>query len=773
MASYSYWMENRDSFVVDNVTAMTGPDSYYWLMMAGELEKGTQVLEKPHPLKGYPDQAKFAIKDKPGLLAELINLGGKFTGGDYYRAGLMLIPLLSGLFIFPLFLYFHRLGFGASAVLGGLIGSFSNAYYARTKMGRLDTDLLNTFFPLLAGYFILLMRRERSWRANILLAAGAGATMYFFTRWYQQPSFILIYLLFMAVYLVFSRVPWKQIIFILPVFLLASGPEYVMQITWSVQTFLKAYVAPPPTGLIAWPNILDTVGEAQERGLLTTLEKLHGLLPLVFIGFGGVAYLCVRRFRLMIPIAPLLILGLWSLVGPNRFAMYMAIFIGTGIGVVTELLVRFAAYRTRMPDKSAPAVSAALMFLLFFATAGFTGFGKHPPPVLNAPTTRALLDIKKIVPQNSAIFTPYWELGYPLMEIGEFATYHDGGLQGGIRTTLAARAMISDDQEDMISLLSYVEDHGFKGLNATIKKENLSADRMLDLVFNYPKGFSGENVYVLYLEKMIWKIYSLSYIGTWDFDRRQTKPMDYVEIYCKSLVNNIMTCTDGTVDLNRGVMNDGTTDIPMRGVYFVNDGYIVNQKTYPRDTGYHLQVLMKKGKVYMILVADDRLFRTNFNQQFLLGRYDRRYFEEVYISDFPTARLLRVKGTAVSAHGGKEDQVVRIGTTTIAVELADTPEKREKGLMNRTSLAAGKGMLFVYDREKFLHFWMKNTSIPLSIAYIDGSGRITEIRELEPFSQMLVRSSYPVQYALEVNHGFFAERGIKVGDTVELPVIRE
>jgi dolichyl-diphosphooligosaccharide--protein glycosyltransferase len=96
-------------------------------------------------------------------------------------------------------------------------------------------------------------------------------------------------------------------------------------------------------------------------------------------------------------------------------------------------------------------------------------------------------------------------------------------------------------------------------------------------------------------------------------------------------------------------MNDGSVDIPLRAALFVNDGYVVDQKIYSKnfeaDQGYYLQVLMKNNKIYMILVADDRLFPTNFNQQFLLGNYDRRYFEEVY-NNFPVARVLKVKRTA-------------------------------------------------------------------------------------------------------------------------------
>jgi dolichyl-diphosphooligosaccharide--protein glycosyltransferase len=83
-------------------------------------------------------------------------------------------------------------------------------------------------------------------------------------------------------------------------------------------------------------------------------------------------------------------------------------------------------------------------------------------------------------------------------------------------------------------------------------------------------------------------------------------------------------------------------DVPLRAALFVDNGYVVERFDYDRDEGYYLQVLEKNGKVFRILVADEQLFRTNFNQQYLLGYYDRRYFEEVY-NDFPVARVLKVK----------------------------------------------------------------------------------------------------------------------------------
>lgn len=87
--------------------------------------------------------------------------------------------------------------------------------------------------------------------------------------------------------------------------------------------------------------------------------------------------------------------------------------------------------------------------------------------------------------------------------------------------------------------------------------------------------------------------------------------------------------------------------------------------------------------------------------------------------------------------------------------------------MGRENLDENRGMLFVYERDAKKSFWMKNTTIPLSIAYIAADGTIREIYDMEPLSTRTVDSRYSVRYALEVNQGAFERHGIKAGDKVE------
>lgn len=103
-------------------------------------------------------------------------------------------------------------------------------------------------------------------------------------------------------------------------------------------------------------------------------------------------------------------------------------------------------------------------------------------------------------------------------------------------------------------------------------------------------------------------------------------------------------------------------------------------------------------------------------------------------------------------------------TVPLRVELARTTPEMERGYMDRKSIPDGTGMLFIYTVDKQMHFWMKNTPHPLSIAFIDSDGVIREIRELTPFSEATVSSTRSVRYALEVPAGWFARTGISPGD---------
>ncbi len=109
-----------------------------------------------------------------------------------------------------------------------------------------------------------------------------------------------------------------------------------------------------------------------------------------------------------------------------------------------------------------------------------------------------------------------------------------------------------------------------------------------------------------------------------------------------------------------------------------------------------------------------------------------------------------------------------IGDQKLAAEVADEPAERNTGMMFRKTMADGEAMLFVMDEAAPVNFWMRNTLVPLSIAYVNTVGIIMEIHDLQPLDETSVGSTFNnIGYAIEVPQGYFSRAGIYPGQSVE------
>jgi uncharacterized protein len=132
------------------------------------------------------------------------------------------------------------------------------------------------------------------------------------------------------------------------------------------------------------------------------------------------------------------------------------------------------------------------------------------------------------------------------------------------------------------------------------------------------------------------------------------------------------------------------------------------------------------------------------------------------------AAILALAASVASAQGQPQMNLpvvqLQAGMHSIRAQVATTPDQRATGLMFRRDMPQHEGMLFVFDQASMQCFWMKNTLIPLSIAFIADDGAIVNLREMQP-GDVETRncSDRPVRYALEMNQGWFAKKGIKPG----------
>jgi uncharacterized membrane protein (UPF0127 family) len=121
------------------------------------------------------------------------------------------------------------------------------------------------------------------------------------------------------------------------------------------------------------------------------------------------------------------------------------------------------------------------------------------------------------------------------------------------------------------------------------------------------------------------------------------------------------------------------------------------------------------------------------------------------------------------AKSGLQTVKMDIGQKTFTLEVADTEATRSYGLMRRDSMPADHGMIFVFNREAPLGFWMKNTRIPLDILYVDATGKVVSVKQMKPHDTNTTPSDGPAQYAIELNEGAADKAGVKAGMTLKIP----
>ena len=209
---FETWKKAPTVYFVDERPLMTTLDAPYWLRLAREyndVKFGGEALQRKKRDKAEQSKKTESIPaefldhspsssgtseinyhDVP-LLSYLIAHLTPFFNNNYYLTGTLLIPVLASLFLLPLGIYFFLIGVPVSGILGGLIGTFAGGYYMRSSIGRIDTDMLNLFFPVLTGLFILLASRARSERSVLIYSAGSGLSLFFFEWWYEKPGFTL------------------------------------------------------------------------------------------------------------------------------------------------------------------------------------------------------------------------------------------------------------------------------------------------------------------------------------------------------------------------------------------------------------------------------------------------------------------------------------------------------------------------------------------------------------------------------------------------------
>ncbi len=243
------------------------------------------------------------------------------------------------------------------------------------------------------------------------------------------------------------------------------------------------------------------------------------------------------------------------------------------------------------------------------------------------------MEVKKRVPSNSALLT-WWDYGYAITDATGLATFHDGGGQQSPKTYFIARGLISHDPKEFYDITQYLATEGNRG----IAQNNTSPEALLAAVRN-PKLKPWDPIYLFFTADMTGKYGAISKLGSWDIVNGGSKPRGYQNLACNKITNEEMNCRGAKIDLKGGKIN---SQVPLKRMVFIRDGKVMREQDFGHKQGYSLQMLVSGQRIVEVQLIDEAVFRSNYNQMFLLGRYRDDLYEETY-NAFPFSRLYKVK----------------------------------------------------------------------------------------------------------------------------------
>ena len=627
------WQKFSNEYIVDNYPAMTTLDAYYWLRYAKEYKENKYIPGDIDTLRFFPDYTK---KPEPvPLLSFLIAKLSFLKDGSYYYTGLYLIPFLASLFVIPLGIYFLILKIPLAGLMGAAISTVSYMYIARTTMGRVDTDALNLFFPILASLFLLLLYKSQKKSTILICSSLTGITMLCFYWWYFHPGFHVIYFLMLITILIIKKVNIKIIIPSVILYIIFSHPIYFLNGLDNLTNFLFKYLfvhTEESQGNL--PNILTTITEAQQRPLNVTITSILSNPFVNYIGLICFAIACVFYYKELIPLIPLLALGLLSFKSSIRFVMYLSPFVGIGYGAIAHILFkqlnRFIKLKKIYMDLIA-SLSVIILSIFFIKTYSFYWY--DPTPSISSKITASFIDLKNMHLKEPKIVS-WWDYGYAIEDITGYATYHDGGSQTSVKTFLIAKAFTLQDQRKMYNTINYLNNFSIEEIT---KANQENYDTTLNKILDYTSSPMNNN-YILYSSDMITKYRAISEIGSYDLKTGKSSPGGFQPLNCTSFNKKEIICGKFTLNFEAGLING---QLPIKKVIYINKGYIEESFDF-YNKGIYVQLLTQGKTLIGVFLLEEDTYNSNFNQMYLLGNFDKNLFEEIY-NKYPTLRVFKVK----------------------------------------------------------------------------------------------------------------------------------
>ncbi len=639
------WLKEKPFYFFHGRVIFTGNDAFFFARYAEDFFSGRYKAGELDIIRNVPDFMPYW--DPIPLISLISGIFSKLQGTYIENVSLWLVPVLSVLFVIPLFLFFQRIGFPIAGFSGAVLTAISFAYLPRTTITRLDTDSLNLFFPFVIPLFLLLFTCGKG-KKKYIYAVLAGIFSYLYMWWYNQYSLLLGIFLAFILYLLIERKLklTKEDLIGIGIFFILSNPLNLYEGFSNIARKLYSYVFLAGKKSIegGFPNIQQWVSELQHFDFKTLGNLIIGNEILMGVGLFGLLFVFLKRWKPMILLLPFIILGFIPLIGAMRFAMYLTPFIGIGIGAIFDTLIQYIKKDRENTDKTDFALSLVFGFVI---TGGILFFNKNvfayvANPKFPPPLAGDFLALKEKTEKNSWIWT-WWSEGYMIEYYARRGVFVDPGSQFTPKTYFVGLSYSTDNPQYARNIILSIASIGLKGIKEELEK-GVSPETIKEKAEKglYIKPEKIKNpIYWMFTIRSIRAFDGINRVGTWDFKLQDGLKRQYQYIgRCISSSKTTVLCSRWFIDLKEGIIKVGKRVIPIKDVLFRTSKGIIRKGHY-RNKGLNLVLISSKVGTHGFLMFDQPL-KSMFVNMFLLRKYDKDKYELV-LDDFPFAVLYKVK----------------------------------------------------------------------------------------------------------------------------------
>ena len=663
----SVWNKNKSRFFYNDRPLFTSYDAFYFARWGLDYKEGKYKAGETDPLRFVPDnyiREKLTKDEREKLKAGKITYPSlipmeSFIGAVFSKIGkthieniaLWLTPVLAVLFTIPLILYLDEIGAPVAGFGGAIFGVTSLVYLARTTIARFDTDSLNLFFPFMVAYLFYKTINGKERKKKYVFAALSGIFMWMFNWWYTHPDLVLImFAIFIAGVFVSFKNFDKENLKLIGIVALFSNPLVLFKGTETIGRRVYLYIVnfTNPATKAGFPNIFQSISEAQRASLKLIAAITTGNTILFWIGFISVFVLIIRKWRKLLFLTPLFLLGLMVFKSGNRFAMYLAPFIGIGLGYILDLTIEYYGKLKKNPEEqkilkeTGIVISGIIMTLIVFISQS-QAFKIVAKPKITPSLEKDFLKLKEITPKNSWIWT-WWDYGTAIQYLGRRAVFHDGQSQFSPKTYFVATTFSNNSPEKVYNTIVGISSVGITSIDKWINEDNMTPEEIRKNFFDgkYNKKLTNP-VYYMFTEDEIGKFTWINYFGTWDFRLRRGIKKRIIPVGTCEISGKAIECGKGiSVNPEKGLMK-------ANGIFPLNSISIrtadkLTEKTYNPESNFHFEAVITSNGNYIGFIMDDQPFYSMFNQMYILRKFDSKFFELAY-DNFPTMVVYKVKNS--------------------------------------------------------------------------------------------------------------------------------